>query len=151
MILSRQSPADNQAESIEATFGVHRTIFHLATSTAIYLGRAARDRTNEYHLLSPSSTASRSLPPQTSESGQKVMGDLQAWRTMALPVLSQKMDPRTYTGSMAYWHACMILLLRDLDGLERGDEAVQECAREVVRLGREAGDKVEFMMWVSWL
>lgn len=45
----------------------------------------------------------------------------------------------------------MILLLRDLEGKRRGDEAVQESAREVVRLGTEAGDKVEFMMFVSWL
>lgn len=139
-----------QAETIEASFGVHRTIFHLALSTAIYIGRAARDRTNEYYLLSPSSSsAPKPLPPQTAESGQKVLLDLQAWRASILPGLAGHIDARTYTGSMAYWHACMILLLRDLEGRGREDERVQESAREAIRLGREAGDKAEFMMWVS--
>jgi hypothetical protein len=59
------------------------------------------------------------------------------------------MDQRTITGSMAYWHACMILMMVDLQGRERNDEDVQICAKEVIRLGREAGDKIEYMMWVS--
>lgn len=45
----------------------------------------------------------------------------------------------------------MILLLRDLEGRERGDEEVQKSAGEVVGLAQGAGDKVEFMMWVSRL
>lgn len=53
------------------------------------------------------------------------------------------------TGSMAYWHACMIHMLIDLQGRGKSDERVQEYAMEVIRLAREAGDKIEYMMWVS--
>lgn len=43
----------------------------------------------------------------------------------------------------------MIHMLIDLQGRGKSDERVQEYAMEVIRLAREAGDKIEYMMWVS--
>lgn len=59
------------------------------------------------------------------------------------------MDDRTRIGTLGYWHACVILLLRELESRKRTDEEVQDSAQRILDLCDAAGEKIEFMMWVS--
>jgi hypothetical protein len=52
-------------------------------------------------------------------------------------------------GSLAFWHACRIIVWRNGMNVTMGHADVQSAAMEILRLCTAAGDKVEYMNWVS--
>lgn len=74
--------------------------------------------------------------------------DMHAWRARGLPTI---MDNRTRLGSIAVWHACMMGYYRVIEKRGRGDGEVQLCAVSVLDAVVEAGEKVEFILWVCLL
>ena len=52
-------------------------------------------------------------------------------------------------GSLAFWHACRIILWRNGMNVLVDPADVQSAAMEILRLCTAAGDKVEYMNWVS--
>lgn len=76
---------------------------------------------------------------------QQWLADMHAWRAN---VGRTVMDNRTRLGSMAYWHACMMGYYRVIEKRSRGDAEVQLCAVSVLDAVVEAGEKVEFILWV---
>jgi hypothetical protein len=49
---------------------------------------------------------------------------------------------------LVLWHACHILLRREIEQRSGMDEQVQSDARSIVGLCLEAGDKIEYLNWV---
>jgi hypothetical protein len=80
------------------------------------------------------------------DSVSRLQQDLEQWYAQS-PGMA--MDPRTHMGSLAMWHACKILLRRDLQNQSRADSDIQASVRATLELCLEAGDKIEYMNWVS--
>lgn len=58
-------------------------------------------------------------------------------------------DQRTRIGSLAYWHMCRILLRKFIQDGPLDDAECQSSAKSILDLCVEAGDKIEFLNWVS--
>lgn len=122
------------------------------------------ERAERYHASSAtSSPSSSSLAPAAPNAElaaalpapavvQQWVHDMRAWRqsmTVNTAVGVQgAMDARTRLGSMAYWHACMMGYYRVIEKRPRGDGEVQLSAVAVLDGVVEAGEKVEFILWV---
>jgi hypothetical protein len=159
--------ADIQVESIEATFGVNRAIFRLSITNGILIGQTER-AIRFYSSSSPSftttagafSSSTSSLPASSPSAGltaalpdpalvRQWVQDMHAWRLSIVNASGEVMDSRTRLGSMAYWHACMMGYYRVIEKRGRGDAEVQVSAVAVLDGVVEAGEKVEFILWVS--
>jgi hypothetical protein len=58
-------------------------------------------------------------------------------------------DQRTRIGSLSYWHMCRILLRKYIQDRPLDDVECQSSAKAILELCAEAGDKIEFLNWVS--
>jgi hypothetical protein len=72
--------------------------------------------------------------------------ELDAWN---LHTSSSDRESRTTIGSLALWHACHILIHRDIEQATWADETLLLNASAVIDLCVQSSDKIEYLNWVS--
>ena len=138
--------------SIELTKGVHRETVRLIARTATLI--ANKRSLRRYGLiqgLAPFTASSTffGVTPDIAldaytHSVSQLEADLGRW------TLNESVgDQRTRIGSLAYWHMCRILLRKYIQDLPMEDPDCQSSAKAILELCVEAGDKIEFLNWVS--
>jgi len=77
---------------------------------------------------------------------QSIELELETWHSQTFSI---EKDSRTRIGSLAFWHACHILIHRDIKQGMWTDETLMSHASAVVDLCIRSSDKIEYLNWVS--
>ena len=89
----------------------------------------------------------RSMLPQAPLPDASILlRDMNGWYAAVGPTI---LVARTRTGSSTMWHALNIILLRYCLERNLDDPAVQLSARSILEILEAAGDKIEYLNWVS--
>ncbi|GFZ42328.1 hypothetical protein JCM24511_00043 [Saitozyma sp. JCM 24511] len=157
--LGETATSGQEWESIEASYGLQRRIIRLALTAANLVAECRTLRKYNIDFVHKVSYRQADILTRLSgvmdvsgtfahaeleDSVSRLQQDLEEWYTQS-PGMA--MDPRTHMGSLAMWHACKILLRRDLQNQPRADSDIQASVRATLELCLEAGDKIEYMNW----
>jgi hypothetical protein len=140
-----------QPQSVERISGVARSLWKITARVVACAARRVRLCKTRLGLAQGAGAAAFSLADEMDlvsleDDAKAVMASLQSW---IANIDSLSLTPRAYLGSTAMWHACWILAARDLRGLPREDEDVQQSAARILELCTAAvGGKIEFLNWV---
>nr|XP_019042686.1 hypothetical protein I302_08391 [Kwoniella bestiolae CBS 10118]OCF21616.1 hypothetical protein I302_08391 [Kwoniella bestiolae CBS 10118] len=69
------------------------------------------------------------------------------WNLWLITEGAVEMDERVKAGSMAFWQAGKISILRKIRKASRSDDSVQTAAMAILEICASVGDKVEYMNW----
>lgn len=147
--LSTTGATDREWESIESLVGSDRGILRLVSCVlTIYAAwlrfeshyQPLHELDGIHHPPTSATMEHMSLNRRLAD----IQMDLANWRAEAP---TRYMSARTLVGSMALYHTCQILILRDMQKRARDDVDVQAAAYAILELCIEVGDKVEFLNW----
>ncbi|WRT64951.1 uncharacterized protein IL334_001892 [Kwoniella shivajii] len=152
----RLAPADpNESDSIESTWGMHRSIPRLMTRTLNLVCESRDldrqsffDSDGDETIIHTSGLALLWVEEKTRWRQNlklkinELRRDMEEWIINIPSTLKRK---RTHDGSLAAWHGFQILILKDLMRLPRSNIDIQKSADTVLDICSQVGDKVEWM------
>jgi hypothetical protein len=136
-----------QSNPIESRFGMNRRLIRCLASLADCVVQRIRlqQQTGSWlGTLSDGRVIGERLDLDVRT--KSIKSELEDWY---IETSSADKETRTRIGSLALWHACQIVIHRDIEQAAWTDETLLSNASAVIDLCVQSSDKIEYLNWVS--